>query len=97
MGDRLLSVFQGNGYYQYATCTFEQNNPNNAQNIGFPEDIEGVWTYLYFSHSRVVKKTVGFLKVTGQATQRIEWAFSHPIINNLAFYLAGKNSQYPSF
>ena len=55
-GDKLLITYQGPSYYQTGT-----DGPGN-QNIGFPEDIEGLWTYHYFSYSRNLKRSVAFWK-----------------------------------
>jgi uncharacterized iron-regulated membrane protein len=96
-GDRMLSVFQGASYYQFATTQAENGNANNAQNIAFPEDIEAVWTYLYFSHSKVAKRTVAFIKYGEAGPQRIAWDLSHPVFNFVQFVLGGKQFQYNSF
>ena len=37
-------------------------NPNVFNPINTPDDIEGIWTYIYYSYSVEAKKAVGFLK-----------------------------------
>ena len=59
MGDRLLAIWLGQGYYQFATCDYNKNKPNVISNINYP-DIEGLWTYVYYSYSD--SKAVGFIK-----------------------------------
>lgn len=36
------------------------NTPNVIQNIEFG-DIEGLWTYIYYSHHKDKKRSVGFI------------------------------------
>jgi hypothetical protein len=96
-GDRILSIFQGASYYQFATTQDENKNANNAQNIGFPEDIEGVWSFLYFSHSKATKRTTAIIKYGTQNPQRVAWDFSHPTLNYINFIIGGKQFQYPGF
>lgn len=50
MGDRLLAIWQGNGIYLFVTNDKPSNNPNLAATIPFG-DIDGVWTFVYFSYS----------------------------------------------
>ena len=34
--------------------------------INYPDDIEGVWTYLYYSYSVKAKSSIGFIKYGNQ-------------------------------
>lgn len=49
-GDRTLAVWLGKGGYTFITLDKKTNNPNMYSAIPYG-DIEGVWTYLYFSYS----------------------------------------------
>jgi len=60
LGDRMLANWQGDGYYHFTTNS--DGNANWVQNINYPGDIEGLWTYLYFSYSFDEKKAVGFVR-----------------------------------
>lgn len=51
MGDRMLAIWLGLGYYHFTTCDQNTNEPNVPSNINHPVDIEGVWTYIYYSYS----------------------------------------------
>jgi hypothetical protein len=62
-GDRMLANWQGQGYYHFATI-------GTAQNVNYPDDIEGLWTYLYYSYSVNVKRCVGFIKYGTADVQR---------------------------
>jgi hypothetical protein len=64
VGDKLFVCYQGGGIYQTGT------DGVGNQNIGFPEDIEGLWTYHYFSYSRPNKRAVAFWKFGDAAVQR---------------------------
>lgn len=70
-GDRLMAMWQGNGYYTYITCNTQNNNPNQLQNINFPGDIEGLWTYIYYSHGKQAGRSVGFAQYGSGQPQRI--------------------------
>jgi len=61
MGDRMLAIWQGQGYYHYTTCNQDGNQANVVQNINY-DDIEGVWTYVYYSYSIELKRAVGFIQ-----------------------------------
>lgn len=37
-------------------------NPNVYQNVEFPTDIEGLWTFVYFSHGKTAGRSVAFVK-----------------------------------
>ena len=36
MGDRLLAIWQGDGYYHFTTCDQPKGNPNLNKNINYP-------------------------------------------------------------
>jgi hypothetical protein len=50
LGDRVLAIFQGQGGYYFVTNDETTKNGNIHKPIAY-EDIESVWTYLYFSFS----------------------------------------------
>jgi len=62
-------------------------------------DIEGVWTYIYYSHSVPIKRVVGFVKYGAEGQpQRIQMDVSHPVAQQLTFVLGGTNlNRYPGF
>jgi hypothetical protein len=33
-----------------------------SQNVDYPKDIEGLWTYIYYSYSAEANKAIGFIK-----------------------------------
>lgn len=49
LGDRTLALWQGQGYYHFTTYNIN-GQPNLVNNINYG-DIEGVWTFIYFSYS----------------------------------------------
>ena len=51
MGDRTLAIWQGDDDYDFHTCNTINGNPNVVGSIKYPADIEGVWTYIYYSYS----------------------------------------------
>ena len=48
----MLAVFQGADGYYFFTQDDVTKNTNINQKIEFLPDIEGVWSYLYYSFSR---------------------------------------------
>jgi hypothetical protein len=60
MGDRLLAIWQGQGYYHFTTCNTATSSPNIVSNINFG-NIEGVWTYIYYSYSHKLSQSVGLI------------------------------------
>lgn len=68
------------------------------QNINFPEDIEGVWTYVYYSYSADLNKAVAFIKYGEAAAQSAVHATTHPDTKFLRFVLGGNDEKrYPGF
>ena len=51
LGDRVLALWQGAGYYHFTTYDIDGLKPNVLLNVDYPNDIEGVWTYIYYSYS----------------------------------------------
>lgn len=78
MGDRLLAIWQGQGYYHYTTCDEPSKRANVIKNINYPVDIEGVWTYVYYSYSAAEKKAVGFAKYNNLEPRSVLHTVSHP-------------------
>lgn len=97
MGDRVLAIWQGQGYYHFTSNNVAANNPNIITNVPYG-DIEGLWTYVYYSHHRKEKRTVGFIQY-GPDTEpkRIEMGVTHKEPQYMKFILAGKQFSYPSF
>jgi hypothetical protein len=61
-------------------------------------DIEGVWTYVYYSYSVDAKRAVGFVKYANQSPKRIEMGVQHPTTKYVKFILGGTdNKRYPGF
>ena len=62
MGDRVLAIWQGSGFYHFTTNNAATGNVNQIKNINYPDDIEGLWTYFYYSYSVSEKKAVALVK-----------------------------------
>jgi hypothetical protein len=60
-------------------------------NIAYPEDIEGLWTYVHFAHSMDEKRSTGFIKygADGKVATGTSVA-DHTPLPYLRFILAGK-------
>ncbi|CAD8140693.1 unnamed protein product [Paramecium octaurelia] len=98
MGDRTLAVWLGQGYYHFTTCDKKSNNPNVIQNINYPNDIEGVWTYIYYSYSAQENKAIAFIKYGDLEPRSIIHNVDHPATKYVRFILGGKDSnRYPGF
>jgi hypothetical protein len=52
----------------FATNDKKTGNANVNDNIAYG-DIEGVWTYVYYSYSRTESQAVAFLKYSGKELQ----------------------------
>lgn len=62
-GDKILAIFQGQtGYVHQANHIAEQKEQQvRTGTVEYQGDIEGVWTYVYFSFSQVVQRAVSFV------------------------------------
>lgn len=54
-----MSIFLGEGNYQYSTYDMITNNPSLQSNIPF-KVIEGNWVYLYMGYKRNEKKVINY-------------------------------------
>lgn len=89
MGDRMLAIWQGQGFYHFTTCNTVGNQNNVIQNVNYA-DIEGVWTYIYYSYSIALKRAVAFVKygLDSQPT-RIQFDVTHPLPIRFKFVVGG--------
>ena len=53
MGDRVLAVWQGLQSYAFITNDVKSGNPNIVKSIPYGTEIEGLWTYFYYSYSSI--------------------------------------------
>jgi hypothetical protein len=66
--------------------------------VDFVISIEGVWTFFYFSHSKTLKRSVGFVKYGLVATNRVQFDVEHSTNNYLRLIIGGNdNNRYPGF
>jgi hypothetical protein len=94
-GDRTLAIFQGSTYYHFTG--HDGDNPNSYVNIGFDGDIEGVWTYIYYSYSLAEKKAQAFVKYGTAKTKQTNLILIQTPPSVLKFLLGGKEFSYPGF
>lgn len=71
-------------------------NPNQIENINFPADIEGLWTYVYYSYSSDENKAVAHIKYGNQEIQTKTLPTTHQMTKLLRFILGGNDEKrYP--
>lgn len=98
MGDRLLAIWQGQGYYHFTTCNAINGNVNVINNINFPADIEGLWTFVYYSYSEEKSRAVAHIKYGNENTQSVRIDVDHPDTKFVRFILGGNDEgRYPGF
>ena len=62
----------------------------------YPDDIEGVWSFFYFSYNKKEKQAVGFQQIGTSGFQRVEFSVVHKKMEGFAkFLLGGKHLNYP--
>jgi len=70
-----------------------------VQNINYPEDIDGLWTYIYYSYSAENKKAVAFILFGDDDTPKkaVSEVFNPPS-KYLKFTIGGTDqNRYPGF
>ena len=95
LGDRTLAVWSAKGFYHFTT--YNAANPNDIRNFNHPADIEGVWSFLYFSHHLDKGLSVGILKIGNEKIAKQVVNAKHTVPSFLKFYLGGNNMNYPAF
>jgi hypothetical protein len=65
MGDRALALFFGKGGLHFST--YDSNSENGDVFVNVPYgDIEGRWTYVYFSYHAVSHRAYAFVEFSGE-------------------------------
>lgn len=91
MGDRLLAIWLGKGYYHFTTCDEAKKEPNAVQNVNYPADIDGLWTFVYYSYSAKEKKAIGFIKFGEQEIKKVVFDVQNPSTKYLKFTVGGND------
>jgi len=62
LGNRVLSVYVGKGYYQYSTYDVARDLALVTGNIDYDQELEGYWNFIYFGYRRtlVEPRAVGY-------------------------------------
>jgi hypothetical protein len=98
MGDRLLAIWLGKGFYHFTSCDKPSNQPNVIKNVNYPENLDGVWTYIYYSYSAEKKKAVAYIKFGDTDIQKVEHQVTHPTTKYVKFSVGGTDDKrYPGF
>ena len=68
------------------------------EEISYPADIEGLWTFIYYSYSTKEKRAVGFINFGDDVYKKIVHNVVHPKITYLKLTIGGKDDdRYPGF
>ena len=93
--DGTLATWSAKGFYRLST--FNIGTDNLDKNMNYPDDIEGVWSFIYFSHHLDKGLSVGMIKIgSGKIAKQIINA-KHTVPNYLKFYIGGNSPNHPSF
>lgn len=67
------------------------------QNVNFG-DIEGVWTFIYYSYSVNAGRAVAFVKYGDAKVERVQIEAKNPVTDYLRLVVGGDdNKRYPPF
>lgn len=62
LGNRVLAVFIGKGYYHFTTYDISKKKASIAENIDYGDYLEGHWNYIYFSFTaKDNPRAIGFV------------------------------------
>lgn len=85
------------GSYLFITADQRSGDPNVNKQVPFG-DIEGVWTFIYFSYSADQQRSVSFLKYADDQPIRTQFDVINPPTTYLKFVLGGSdNGRYAPF
>ena len=90
LGDRVLALWLGQEGYTFITMDDKTKNPNIFKPIPY-EDIEGVWTYVYFSYSGKLNQAVGFIKYGDGEVKKVDFQVTIAQPTFLRFILGGND------
>jgi len=54
IGDRTLAIFIGKGFYHFTTYNLRGQIPNVYENVNYGDQLEGVWTFFYYSYGEEI-------------------------------------------
>lgn len=75
----------------------ESGNGNVQDKVDFG-DVEGVWTYVYFSYSSTEQQAVSWVKYQREEAVSLSFKVKHEVPSYLRFILGGQEGdQYPGF
>lgn len=94
LGDRALALWQGSRHYHFTT--YNAGSANDWQNLDFIGDQEGLWTFIWYSHSLDENQSIGFVKQGGEALKKVVFKAKHSLSGYLQFLLAG-GFVYPNY
>lgn len=90
MGDRVLAIWHYDTGYTFTTNDKASKNPNVNKNLA-TGDIEGLWSYVYFSYSGRLRKAVGLVKFGSSGkTDTVIMDVTHDIPTYLRLIVGGK-------
>ncbi|CAK56140.1 unnamed protein product (macronuclear) [Paramecium tetraurelia] len=93
MGDRMLALWQGQGYYHFTAANVLTGNSKS-----YSKYIEGLWTYVYYSYSVEENKAQGFIKFGEENFKQITHQTTQPLTKYLRFIVGGNDEKrYPGF
>lgn len=96
LGDRLMALWQGQGFYHFATLDKPSGNPNVVANTPYG-DIEGVWTFVYMSYSLPKTTAVNIIRYDGvNQVEHRELRVNHGLVEYLKVVI-GKDPWHPAF
>lgn len=59
--------------------------------MNYPEDFDGVWTYIYYSYSVEKKKAVAFIKFGNDDLKKVTHEVLNPSTKWVRFTIGGKD------
>jgi hypothetical protein len=96
-GDRVLAIFLGKGFYQFSTYSVNKKSVING-NIGYLNELEGSWNFVYFCYSLESQNALGYVKFSsGRIVRESLSDITHKVTSDYMKLILGSEFNYPSF
>lgn len=94
MGDRSLAIFMGRGYYHFTTYNIGRGKLVESDNIEYGGDLEGVWSFIYFSFDQDVECATGLIRFPGGVRRVSMNNIRHKPLNDYVVFRLGRQFNY---
>lgn len=99
VGDRVLAMFIGRGFYQFSTYNLARNINMQPFNIDYGRSLEGVWNFVYVCYSGPASTALAWARFgdDNRVVRAMVSEVRHELLPGHATFTMGKEFRYMGF